>query len=58
MKSAEECRTLSVQCREKAQRTSNEFLRRSLIDAADMWIQHMIEAATREGLKAHRTQQT
>jgi hypothetical protein len=55
MKSAEERRVLSVQCREQAQRTSNEFLRRVLNDAVNMWLQFMIEAASHESLKSQRT---
>jgi hypothetical protein len=52
MKSAEECRVLSVERRERAQRTSNEFLRRAFNDAANMWLQLMIEVASRETLKS------
>jgi hypothetical protein len=52
MKSMEECRIQSVQCREKAQQASNEFLRRSLNDAADMWLQLMVEALAREALNS------
>ncbi len=55
MKSTEQCRLLSVECRQKAQDARNEYLRQSFNEAAEMWLKLMIESAAGDTLREQKS---